>query len=342
MKRNIAVLLTMVMLLSVFSIGAFAENAKYPNASFDEKVTLNDLGEEMPIRRAVINLQDEDGPYTITRVRLRDMAFALKDTEAKFDIGFDEATKSILLTSGATYNQIDLDKRAIDLTDATIVPSIHKVLLDGKEVSLGSYTINGETYCSIGSLNKAFGKTLFIRNLEETGDTLISFVKNDIVEYTKEAFDAKVKEKEITLVFAGAPWCPWTLFNLEGLIPFQQYIDANKIDAQIIALVHDNQNYYKSDILREYQKKSPNPTEELKDYPFYTVGMIPATWDHISEIAGKQLKYLPSIFFMDNEGNLIEYIQGGDDEEEEEEEDDSDPVPYSYINLYEEIIKGLK
>ncbi len=343
MKRSIAVILTMVMLLSVFSIGAFAENVKYPNASFDEKVTINDAGEEMPIRRVVVNLQDEDGPYTVTRVRLRDMAFVLRDTEAKFNIGFNAAEGSIILSSGATYEQIELDKREIDLTNATIVPSVHKVLLDGKEVNLGSYTIDGETYCSISSLNKAFGKKLFIRNVLETGDTLISFVKNDIVEFTKEAFDIKVKEKKITLVYAGAPWCPWTIFNLEGLIPFQQYIDANGIDAQIMALVHDNQNYYKADILREYQKKSPNPIEALTDYPFYTVGMTPETWDHISEIAKTKLMYLPSIFFMDNEGNLVKYIQGGDDEVEgEEEEEDAESVPYNYIEIYEEIIKGLK
>lgn len=349
MKRSLAIILTMVMLLSVFSIGVFAEEVvKYPNASFDEKVTINDAGEEMPIRRAVLNLEDEDGVYTITRVRLRDVAYALKDTIAKFDIGFNAAEKSIILTSGATYEQIDLDKREIDLIDATIVPSFHKILLDGNEVSLGSYTINGETYCSISSLNKAFGKKLYIRDVFETGDTLISFIKNDIVEFTKEDFDSKVKENEITLVYAGAPWCPWTIFNLEGLIPFQQYIDANEVNAQIIALVHDNQNYYKADILRNYQKKSPNPKENLTDYPFYTVGMTTETWDHISKIAGTQLKYLPSIFFMDNEGNLVKYIQGGDDEVEaadkiaDEEAADEDPVPYSYIEIYEEIIKGSK
>lgn len=349
MKRILAIILTTTLLLSVISFGAFAEeDITYPNASFDEKLTLNDAGEEMPIRRVVLNFLDEDGPYTMTRVRLRDVAYALKDTDAKFDVTYDSAEKAIIITSGVPYEQIDLDKREIDLTGLPITASPHKVLVDGKEVSLGAYVIDGETYSSISSLNKALGKPLYIRNIKETGHTLISFEKNDIEEFTKESFDEKVKEKKITLVYAGAPWCPWTIFNLEGLIPFQEYIDANNIDAQIIGLVHDNQDYYKADILRDYQKKSPNPEKELTDYPFYTVGMTGETWDHISEIAERKLMYLPSIFFMDEEGNLVKYIQGGDDEAEEieeiegEEVEDEAPVPYNYIEIYEEIMKELE
>lgn len=343
MKRKLAAILMTSMLLSVFSMGAFAEgDTKSPTASFDEKVTLNDAGEIMPIRRIVLNLEDEDGPYTITRVRLRDMAFALKDTEAKFNVDFDTKEKTIIITTGATYEQIDFDKRKIDLTNANIKPSSHKVLVDGKEVNLGAFNVGGETYCSISSLKKALGKKFYVRNIYETGDTLISFEKNDVEEFNKEAFDAKVKEKKITLVFAGAPWCPWTIFNLEGLIPFQEYIDNNGIDAQIIAMVHDHQDYYKADLLRNYQKKSPNPEKELTDYPFYTVGMTKEAWDHISEIAETELKYLPSIFFMNDEGKLVKYIQGGDLGDEEEEEEEEEPVPYDYIEIYKEIMKELE
>lgn len=349
MKRKLSMVLTVVMLLSVFSFGSFAEeDVSYPNVSYDEKVTLNDAGEEMPIRRIVLNLKDEgdEEPYTITRVRLRDMAIALRDTEAKFDISFDGPNKAIVITTGVAYEPIELDERVTVLDDSTIMESPHKVLVDGEEVNLGAYAVNGETYSSVSSLNRALGKKMYIRNVYETGDTLISFEENDIEQFTKEDFDAKVKEKEITLVFAGAPWCPWTIFNLEGLIPFQQYIDENQLDAQIVSLVHDDQNYYKADLLRDYQKTSPNPEEELTDYPFYTVGMADGAWDHISEIAGKELKYLPSIFFMDNEGNLVEYLQGGDDEEEEveeteeaEEAEDEEPVPYNYIEIYNEFMK---
>ena len=49
MKRKLAAILMTSMLLSVFSMGAFAEgDTKSPTASFDEKVTLNDAGEIMP------------------------------------------------------------------------------------------------------------------------------------------------------------------------------------------------------------------------------------------------------------------------------------------------------
>ncbi len=342
MERKIAAILTAVMLLSVFSMGSFAEEGSVvPKASFDEKVTLNDAEEVMPIRRIILNLEDEDGPYTVTRVRLRDMAFALKDTEAKFDVDFDTKGKAIIITSGITYEQIELDKRKIDLTNSNINPSPHKIIVDGKEVDLGAFNVDGETYCSISSLNKALGKKFYVRTIYETGNTLISFKKNDMEEFTKESFDAKIKEKKITLVYAGAPWCPWTIFNLEGLIPFQEYIDNNGIDAQIIGLVHDHQDYYKADILRNYQKKSPNPEKELTDYPFYTVGMTRETWDYISEIAETELKYLPSIFFMNNDGKLVKYIQGGEVEGEDEDEGE-EPVPYNYIEIYKEITKELE
>lgn len=340
MKRKLAIMLTVVMLLSVFTIGVHAEESpKLPTATFDEKITLNDTGEVMPIRRVVINLEDESGPYTITRVRLRDVAFALKDTDAKFNVDFNDEEKTIIITTGAFYEQIELDKREIDLTNLPVKTSPHKVLVDGKEVNLGAYNIDGDTYCSISSLNKALGRKFYIRKIYETGNTLISFEKNDIEEFAKESFDAKVKEKKITLVYAGAPWCPWTIFNLEGLIPFQEFIDSNGIDAQIVAMIHDHQDYYKEDILRDYQKKSPNPEKELNNYPFYTVGMTKEAWDHISEIAETELKYLPSIFFMNDEGTLVKYIQGGDIEVEEEEDDgDEEPIPYDYIELYKEII----
>lgn len=108
-------------------------------------------------------------------------------------------------------------------------------------------------------------------------------------------------------------------------------------------MVHDHQNGYKADILRDYQESSPNPEEKMEDYPFYTIGMIPDAWVHISEIAGIELKYLPSIFFMNDKGELVKYIQGGDDEieeEETEEEANEEPVPYNYIEIYEEIINN--
>lgn len=343
MKRKLAVLLTVIMILSVIPMGALAEEAeKLPTASFDEKATLNDAGEIMPIRRVAIILEDEGEQYTITRVRLRDMAFALKDTEAKFDVSFDAKENAIIIITGVPYEQKENDKQEIDLTNARIVDSKHKVLVDGVEVKLGAYNINGETYSSITQLNKALGKKFFIRTIHDTEETLISFEKNDMEEFTKEAFDAKAKEKKITLVYAGAPWCPWTIFNLEGLIPFQEYIDKNGVDAQIIALVHDYHDVYKADILRDYQAKSPNPDKALEDYPFYTVGMNKEAWEHISEIAGKELMYLPSIFFMNDKGELVKYIQGGDDEEEEEEDENAEPVPYNYIEIYEGIINNQK
>ena len=192
-------------------------------------------------------------------------------------------------------------------------------------------------------MRKALGNKFYVRTIHDTGETLISFEKNDMEEFTKEAFDAKVKEKKITLVYAGAPWCPWTKLNLKGLIPFQEYIEKNGADAQIIAMVHDYQDYYKSDVLRDYQESSSNSEKEMTDYPFYTVGMTSEGWDHISKIAGTELKYLPSIFFMNDEGKLIKYIQGGEDEGEDQEETDEngEPVSYNYIEMYEEIIKDL-
>lgn len=343
MKKKLAVVLMVIMILSILPVGIFAEGTgeKLPTASFDEKVTLNDVGKEMPIRRAVINLEDDGGSNTITRVRLRDVAFALSDTEAKFNVDFDVEQNAIIITSGVSYEQVEMDKAEIDLTDAIIFSSNHKVLVDGVESSLGGYNINGETYSSISQLNKVLGKKFYIRTVKESGNTLISFEKNDIVEYTKETFDKQVKEKKITMVFAGAPWCPWTLFNLEGLLPFQEYIESNKIDAQIIALVHDHQNYYKEDILKDYENSS-SKDEKFTEYPIYTLGMTSETWAHLSEIAGIELKYLPSIFFMNDQGELIKYIQGGDDEEEEQEEqEDEESVPYNYIEIFEEIIKNL-
>lgn len=155
-----------------------------------------------------MNLEDEDGPYTVTRVRLRDVAFALSSTEAKFDISFDEKQNAIIITTGVPYEQSEYDKREIDLKDANIIDSPHKVLVDGVEAKLDAYNIDGETYTSITKLRKALGNKFYVRTIHDTGETLISFEKMIWKNSQKRHLMQKLRKRKLHWfmpVLHGAP-----------------------------------------------------------------------------------------------------------------------------------------
>ncbi len=87
--------------------------------------------------------------------KLRDLAFVLNGTEKQFEVGWDNASKTITLTSGQGYTANGSEMAKGSGAQSASV-SASKLLIDGKEVSLTAYTIGGNNYFKLRDIGQAF------------------------------------------------------------------------------------------------------------------------------------------------------------------------------------------
>ena len=87
--------------------------------------------------------------------KLRDLACVLNGTEKQFEVGWDNASKTITLTSGQGYTANGSEMAKGSGAQSASV-SASKLLIDGKEVSLTAYTIGGNNYFKLRDIGQAF------------------------------------------------------------------------------------------------------------------------------------------------------------------------------------------
>ena len=87
--------------------------------------------------------------------KLRDLAYVLNGTEKQFEVGWDNASKTITLTSGSAYTANGSEMAKGGGAQSASV-SASKLLIDGKEVSLTAYTIGGNNYFKLRDIGQAF------------------------------------------------------------------------------------------------------------------------------------------------------------------------------------------
>jgi len=80
--------------------------------------------------------------------KLRDIAYMLLGTDKQFDVTWDDNKKAVNIISGKVYNAVGDELMANSFWYDTITaePNTSMILLDGKEVRLTAYTINGYNY----------------------------------------------------------------------------------------------------------------------------------------------------------------------------------------------------
>jgi hypothetical protein len=119
--------------------------------------------------------------------KLRDIAYALNGSAKQFEVSWDAASGTILLKSGATYTAVGGEMAEGDGEVKTPAPANAKVQLNGVQVTLGAYNINGYNYCKLRDL----GRTL---NFDVKWDaatksvligTNAGYVEENIISYMK-------------------------------------------------------------------------------------------------------------------------------------------------------------
>lgn len=90
--------------------------------------------------------------------KLRDVAAALNGTGANFEVGYDSAAKSIALSSKTAYSATGNElKDTAPTAKKTASVSNQKIILDGVEVSMQAYLIDGYNYFQLRELGKNLG-----------------------------------------------------------------------------------------------------------------------------------------------------------------------------------------
>ena len=87
--------------------------------------------------------------------KLRDLAYVLSGTEKQFEVGYDNATKAIALTSGQPYTAQGGEMTVGDGQPKTAAPTPSQIYLDGKELNLTVYNISGNNFFKLRDLMKA-------------------------------------------------------------------------------------------------------------------------------------------------------------------------------------------
>ncbi len=141
MKKMFA-FMTAIMLMAVPTVTTFAINAT-PTAS----IILVD-GTEVKVTTYNI-----DG---YNYFKLRDIAYMLNGTEKQFDVTYNGALDSIVLTSRQSYTPVGGEMTAVgsDMKETSATSS--KIIKDGVEIEMAAYNIDGNNYFKLRELGEKF------------------------------------------------------------------------------------------------------------------------------------------------------------------------------------------
>jgi len=98
--------------------------------------------------------------YLINRknyFKLRDVAFIMSDTSAHFNVTWEAEKGAVNLISNQEYTEVGGEMAESTVNSIKVKPSTAVVLLNGNEVKLTGYLINGNNYYGIAEIGEAIG-----------------------------------------------------------------------------------------------------------------------------------------------------------------------------------------
>jgi hypothetical protein len=87
--------------------------------------------------------------------KLRDLAFVLNGTNKQFEVGFDSVTNAIALTSNTPYTAAGGEMALGNGQAKQALPAASQIYLDGNELSLTAYNIDGNNFFKLVDLMEA-------------------------------------------------------------------------------------------------------------------------------------------------------------------------------------------
>ena len=92
-----------------------------------------------------------------TYFRLRDIAALLTGSSAQFGVGYDEASRTVVITAGEAYSALASDLQALEDQSDTAEKSSQSVQLNGETVELEAYNIGGWNFFKLTDLGAKLG-----------------------------------------------------------------------------------------------------------------------------------------------------------------------------------------
>ena len=87
--------------------------------------------------------------------KLRDMAYALNGTQRQFSIWYDEALEIVCLDTGCGYTPVGGEMSGKSAFEKSANATSQRVFLNGQEVNLAAYNIDGNNYFRLHNLGQA-------------------------------------------------------------------------------------------------------------------------------------------------------------------------------------------
>ena len=143
-KRILTLAIALIIILSIFAIPAYASSnlSATPTAS---TVYVNGTATAFEAYNIGGN----------NYFKLRDLAYALNGTAKQFEVGYDNNTKAITLTTGQAYTPDGGEMARGDGTAKTASPTASRIYLNGMELNLTVYLIGGNNFFKLRDLMEA-------------------------------------------------------------------------------------------------------------------------------------------------------------------------------------------
>lgn len=224
--------------------------------------------------------------------KLRDLASVLRSTESSFKIGFDDVRKIVTITTGISEERSSDDLKPLPYGRQNAIISPQKIFLNGEEVSIKAYLINGNNFFMLRDLAD---KVNFKSDYDTDTRSVLIETKKSSMDYLAE----KVKLQAF----------PIEGFQVRKYIYDIRYTVGNNVNAtmnydpstgQLVLLTDDGENMQIGE-LNVFAKQGDN----LKELKVNSMGIL--TYEEMQNNGISFSNQYAIVFFIKNnyDGELI-------------------------------------
>ncbi|MCX7715230.1 MAG: carboxylesterase family protein [Clostridia bacterium] len=147
-KKIVLAAASLTMGLSILAIPASANTTNNKDVQLSSQKLVID-GNEVSIQAYNI------GGYNY--VKLRDMAILLNNTNSQFEVGYDEQTNNVTLTTGSNYTSVGGELESGVDKSSTCIVGTSNVTVDGIEMNSSVYNLDGNNFFKLRDLGNKLG-----------------------------------------------------------------------------------------------------------------------------------------------------------------------------------------